>query len=69
MFICSSSHFYVLVSGIPDLSLRTLEMVIRICFRDATSLTICSWHDVTLSQFVQQMYSMHSKCLPFTNIS
>ena len=32
-----------------------------------SSLTICSWHDMTFSQLVQ--YSMYSKCLPFKSIS
>ena len=33
------------------------------------SLLICSWHDMTLSQFVQQMYSIYSKYLLFASIS
>ena len=61
-------------SGIPDLALGIVKMLIRVCFRDviqaaAKSLLICSWHDITLSQFVQQMYSVYSKSLLFTNIS
>ena len=34
-----------------------------------SSLLICSWHYVTLSQFVQEMYSIYSKSLLFTSIS
>ena len=33
------------------------------------SLLICSWHDMTLSQFVQQLYSIYGKYLPFASIS
>ena len=47
-------YFPFLCSGIPDLALRILNMLILVCLRDATRrLTICSWYDVTLSQFVQ----------------
>ena len=49
--------FSFLCSGIPDFALGILKMLIRVCFRDvlqpAKSLLICSWHDITLSQFVQ----------------
>ena len=42
--------FPFLYSDIPDLTLGILKMLIR----DVTSsLLICPWHDVTLSQFVQ----------------
>ena len=44
-------------SGIPDLALGIVKMLIRECARDviqaAKSLLICSWHDITLIQFVQ----------------
>ena len=44
-------------SSIPDLALGIVKMLTRVCFRDviqaAKSLLICSWHDITLSQFVQ----------------
>ena len=33
------------------------------------SLLICSWHDITLSQFVQSMYSIYRKYLLFASIS
>ena len=46
--------FPFLCSGIPDLAVGNLKMLIRVCFCEATStLTIHFWHDVTLSQFVQ----------------
>ena len=34
-----------------------------------SSLLICSWHDMALSQFVQQMYSIYSKSLLYASIS
>ena len=45
--------FQFLCSGIPNLALRILKMLICVCFHDVTSLTICCWHDMALSQFVQ----------------
>ena len=42
--------FPFLCSVIPDLDLGILKMLIRVCFRDAL---ICSWQDMTISQFVQ----------------
>ena len=58
--------FPFLCSGIPDLTLGILKMLIR----DVTSsLLICPWHDVTLSQFVQWRYSIYSKSLLLTSIS
>ena len=35
----------------------------------ASSLLICSWHEMSLSQFAQQIYSIFSKSLLFTSIS
>ena len=46
-------------SGIPNLALGIVKMLLRnrVCFRNAIqtakSLLICSWHDITLSHFVQ----------------
>ena len=34
-----------------------------------SSLLICSWNYVNLSQFAQEMYSIYSKSLLFTSIS
>ena len=57
--------------GIPDLALGILKMLIHVCFRDVLQ-TICSWHDMTLSQFVQyftvnicylQVLAMYKKVL------
>ena len=49
--------FPFLCSSIPDLALGIVKMLTHVCFRDviqaAKSLLICSWHDITLSQFVQ----------------
>ena len=49
--------FPFLCSGIPDLALGILKMLIRVCFCDvlqpAKSQLIYSRHDITLSQFVQ----------------
>ena len=39
-----------------------------LCFT-TSSLLICSWHDMTLSHFVKEMYSICSKSLRFTSIS
>ena len=38
-------------------------------FITTSRLLICSWHYVTLSQFVQEMYSIYSKFLLFTSIN
>ena len=49
--------FPLLCFGIPDLALGILKLLIRVCFRDvlqpAKGLLICSWHDMTISQFVR----------------
>ena len=49
--------FPFLCSSIPDLALGIVKMLTHVCFRDviqaAKSILICSWHDITLSQFVQ----------------
>ena len=67
-----------LYSGIPDLALGILKMLIHVCFCDrkkkkkcitTSSLLICSWHYASLSQFVQEMYSIYSKSFLFTSIS
>ena len=61
--------FPFLCFGIPDLALGILKLLIRVCFRDvlqpAKGLLICSWHDITIIQFVRQMYSIYSKSLLF----
>ena len=46
--------FPFLCSGIPDLALGIIKMLIGVCFRDVLQpgTTICSWHDMTLSQLV-----------------
>ena len=44
-----------LCSGIPDLAFGILKMLICVCFRDVLQPAVCSWHDMTLSQF-------YSKC-------
>ena len=65
--------FPFICSGIPGLATGILKMLIRVCFPDALQpalqLLICSWHDMTLSQFLQQMYGIYSKFLLFTSIS
>ena len=51
IFFCS-----FLFSGISDLALEILTMLIRVCFRNVFTTSgplICSWYDMTLSHFVQ----------------
>ena len=45
--------FPFLCSGIPDLALGILKILIRVCFCDTFQPLISSWHDITLNQFVQ----------------
>ena len=67
MFTCSSSHY--LCSGITDLALGILNMLICVCFRDFHSsnfiLVLYDFEPV----FTVNVLSIYSKCLPSTGIS
>ena len=59
--------FSFLCSGISDLVLGTLKMLILVYFRDVLQPTVNSlflgWYKA-FSQFAQYIYRMYSKCLP-----
>ena len=69
MYICSSSRFYVLVFQIY-LKGTNLCMFSR-CIA-SSSLTICSWHDMTLSQLVTEEIlngKLHFLCSTFCTVN
>ena len=67
------SSFPFLCSGISDLALGILKMLIRVCFRDVLqpSLLTCSWHNdsqpvctvFTVNLCYLQVLAMYKKVL------
>ena len=63
---CSCVLFPIFMFWYSRFSFRNLKDVNSCMFSwciTNSSLTIFSWHDMTLSLFLQWMYSMHNKCL------
>ena len=69
---CSYVLLPIFMFGHPKFSFRNLKdanwYMFLWCIISSIQ-SICSWHDMTLSQFLQYMHSIYSKSLLFTSIS